>query len=470
MLTLRRIASIIVLLLALAFGPVLISGYAELSLAESSAAAHDRSIHYELAAQRLPDFLSRSRPGLYELAGLAAVQAAEYARAITLFHNADQKGTLTPNGRLKLGQAYFFAGAEEKAIAEWQSLLNDSQVRGSASQALASVYHARSQFDTEHQVLRQWLEFDPASPDAQYGLGLLLFADASPAALPLLESAASSSPTLKPHIDGLISALKTALDKPAGAGRLTLCGQTLAAIGQWPLAEWTFQRAVQADPYNGLAWAWLGEARQQTGSADAAAAFQQALTFSPDSAAVRAMVGLYWQRQRDWQKALAEFNEAARLEPRNAVWQMSLGDVYVHLGNLIQALDHYQSAVGLAPQDPQAWRALALFSVENDVDVEGTGRAAALQAYALEPGSPQNMDILGRTLLATEQWDAAEAIFKKAIAAAPTDAAPLFHLALLYLQSGKPDLAKQYLQSAQALDPGGPIGTQAAKVLARYFP
>jgi Flp pilus assembly protein TadD len=80
------------------------------------------------------------------------------------------------------------------------------------------------------------------------------------------------------------------------------------------------------------------------------------------------------------------------------------------------------------------------------------------------------MDILGLTLMATEEWDSAEAIFKKAMAVAPEDAAPVFHLALLYLQTNKPDLAKQYLQSAQALDPDGPIGTQAARVLARYFP
>ena len=57
-----------------------------------------------------------------------------------------------------------------------------------------------------------------------------------------------------------------------------------------------------------------------------------------------------------------------------------------------------------------------------------------------------------------------------AAAAAPEAASPAFHLALLYLQIDKPDLAKQYLQSAQALDPDGPIGAQAARVLERYFP
>ncbi len=461
----RRFFLITILLLALIFVPALIAGYADLASAGSTSSAHDKSRYYESAAQRLP-----WHTNLYEAAGFAAIDAGEYERAIALFLIARQKGALTTSAQVELGRAYSFTGNDERAITEWRGLLNDGQARGSASQYLAETYHFRGQFDDEEQILHQWREFDPQNPDAQYMLGRLLFADASPEAIPLLESAALASPSLQPHVDGLVSALKAALQDPSGAGRLTVCGRTLAAIGEWSLAERTFSRAVQADPNNALAWAWLGEARQQTGSSDPVSAFERAVALSPDSAEIRTMLGLYWQRQRDWQKALAEFTVAARLEPRNAVWQMSLGDVYVRLGDLVKAFAYYQAAVDLAPGDVRTWRALALFCVENDVDVEGTGRAAALQAYALEPENAQNMDILGRALMATAQWDAAEAIFKKAMAAAPNEAAPVFHLALLYMQTDRRALAKQYLQSALALDPRGPAGVQAAKVLARYFP
>jgi len=459
--TSRRIIFITVFLLVLISAPIIIAGYADLSFAGAALSAHDKSYYYESAAQRLP-----WRTDLYEIAGVFAINAGEYQRAIALL----QTVRLTPSVQLELGRAYALAGNNEKAVAELKSLLNDTQLKTRASMYLVDVYDVQGQFDDEEQILRQWLEFDSANVDAQYRLALLLFADASPDALPFLEFVASASPPLKPHVDGLRLALKTALDQPSTADRLTLCGQTLAAIGEWRLAQQTFSRAVQADSNNGLAWAWLGETRQQTASGDGLSDLQRAVTLSPDSPPVRAMFGLYWQRQHNWQKARAEFETAANLEPKNAVWQISLGDVYVQLGNLVEALDYYQNATRLDSKNPQTWRALALFSVENDVDIEGVGRAAALQAYALEPENSQNMDILGRALMETEQWDSAEIIFKKAIAAAPQDAAPLFHLALLYLQIGKPDLAKQYLQSAQALDPSGPGGTQAAKILARYFP
>jgi protein O-GlcNAc transferase len=462
----QRIALILPLVLVLIFAPIPVTGYAELSLAQSAAGAHDRSLHYEMAAQRLP-----WRPDLYEKAGLAALEVREYPRAIDLLQTAAQNSALTPNGRFEMGQAELLAGRPEQTIAEWTSLLADNRTRSAAALALSGLYHQQARFDAEEPLLRQWLVFEPANMDAQYRLGLLLFARASPDALPLLESVAAGGPdTLKTHVDGLRSTLKTALEQPDVSARLVICGRALASVGEWPLAQQSFLQAIQLDQGSGLAWAWLGEARQQTGEPGAGDAFGQALALLPASGEIHAMAGLYWQRRRDWQKALPEFEAAARLEPRNAIWQISLGDTHVHLGDLVKALADYQNAVDLSPRDPHTWLALSLFSVENNVDVETTGRDAALRAYALQPGNPQVLDTLARSLMATAQWDTAELFFKKAIAAAPNDPAPCFHLGLLYLQIDRPDLARKYLQSAHALDPSGPIGAQAANALARYLP
>src|SRR5688572_8741156 len=97
--------SLIVLLLGLIFGPVVLAGYGDLSFAQSLISAHDQSIYYESAAQRLP-WMS----GLYEAAGSAALRADEYERATTLLQNARQKSVLTPNGQFDLGKAYFLQG------------------------------------------------------------------------------------------------------------------------------------------------------------------------------------------------------------------------------------------------------------------------------------------------------------------------------------------------------------------------
>lgn len=461
------------LLMALAFGPVVSAGYADISAADSAPSAHERSILFESAAHRLP-----WAGNLYEAAGSAALEAKEYQRALGLFQAAASRGTLSPRGRFDFGSAYFFADDEAHAIVAWEALTQgvhsagspEAQADISASRSLAILYHMRGRFDDEARALRHWLALDPHSVEAQYPLGLLLFADASPQAVSLLDAVASASPTLRSTADSLSLALTAALANLSAAGRLTACGQTLASLGEWSLALRSFSRAVETDPHHALAWAWLGEARQQTGNGDPLAAFQRAVALAPQAAEIHGMFGLYWQHQHQWQAARDEFKIAAGLEPQRAVWQMSLGQAFVGLGDLVTALAYYQNAVVMAPRDPQTWRALALFSVENNVDVEGTGRAAALRAYALDSANAETLDILGRTLMATEQWDAAESFFKKALQAAPANAAPAYHLGLLYLQTQQLDLAKQYLQSAQALDPNGPIGSQAAGVLARYFP
>jgi Flp pilus assembly protein TadD len=80
------------------------------------------------------------------------------------------------------------------------------------------------------------------------------------------------------------------------------------------------------------------------------------------------------------------------------------------------------------------------------------------------------MDVLGRALMATQQYDSAETFFLKALNAAPQAAAPAYHLGVLYLRTNQPALAEKYLHMARTFDPNGPSGAQAAELLARYFP
>lgn len=457
---------IIGFLLVLVFGPVILAGYADLSALRLAVSAHQRAMYAESAAQRLP-----WATGLYEVAGAAALEADEYENAIRLLERARAKSVLTPYGQFDLGKAYFSLGQREKALNEWRTLPDGHPATVSAAPYLADADHAAARFDDEQRVLRQWLALNPQSVDVHYRLGLLLFADASPEALALFEFAAAS-PELKPTVDGLRAALKTALEDPSLAGRLTRCGQSLAAMGEWPLALRTFARATQADATHALSWAWLAEAQQHIPGVDGnpAESLQRAVKLAPDDAQVYAMLGLYWQREHNWPEARVAFQEAARLEPRSAIWQTSLGAVYIRLGDLNQALAYYQNATILAPADAQTWRALALFTLENGSDVEGIGRNAALRAYALDSENVESLDVLGRTLMATQQYDAAESFFLRALNVAPQNAAPAYHLGLLYLHTHELGLAKKYLLMAQRLDPTGSSGEQATDLLAHYFP
>jgi tetratricopeptide (TPR) repeat protein len=453
---------ILLALAAIITVPPIATGYRYLEQAETSISGSESSRYYESAAKIL-----FWQPELYEKAGLKAGISGDQARAIEMLTLARQKGVLSPNGQLYLGDVYLLSGAVDNAIAEWESLLSEGQETASVCPRLMKEYHTQGRYDAEERVLRKWLDFDPINPEANERLGLLLTANDTPEALPLLERAAADSPEAAARLEELLSALQQA-DVPA-TYRLTLSGRALANLGEWALARHAFEHATQVDPTYAPAWAWLGLARQRTGIAGAQEALEKALALDSSSALIHAMLGLYLESRGEFAQAEAQYTTATKLEPENPAWWQALGRV-VAQRDLVTALEHYLRATELAPQDPETWYAMAVFCIENEAFVQDYGLDAALRAYALKPGNLQYMDTLGRALAASGESDSAEALFLKAITTAPQDAAPVFHLGLLYLQTNRGAEAKARFQEAVQLDPDGPYGTQAKKALERYFP
>jgi tetratricopeptide (TPR) repeat protein len=454
---------ILLLLTILVAAPPLISGYANLAYAEDASNQMEASRYYESAARLLP-----WRPDLYEQAGLEAFPA-DPRRVIQMLVAARRKDALTPRGQVTLGDAYFTSGETEQAMSEWESLLNRNQETGQVAPRLAQEYHAQRQYAAETQILRQWLEFDPLNADAGGRLGILLAASAAPEALPLLELAAAASPETASRLAGLISALQAPGDDPAY--RLALCGQALARLDEWPLAEQAFSQAVEANPEYAAAWAWLGLARQQNKAANALEALEYANRLDGKSAPLHAMLGTYWLREGQAQTARAEFETATQLEPSNPAWWLALAGAASQT-DLTAAVQAYLQAVSLDPQEAENWYALAAFCVENNAYLEEYGLDAALRAFALDPHNPVYMDMLGRAQLGTGQTETAEVMFKKALAVGASKTAFIhhLHLGLLYLQTGREAQAKDELQQTLKLDPQGPYGQQAKALLERYFP
>lgn len=462
---LKRLSQMLILLLltSLVAAPPLATSYLNLAHARTTDNQPEASLYYESAARLL-----FWQPGLYEQAGLEAFPA-DPGRAIQMLVTARRKGALTSSGQVTLGDAYFASGETEQAISEWEGLFNEKQEMGKVAPRLAREAHAQGRYAVETRILRQWLEIDPINADASERLGLLLAASAAPEALSLLELAAASSPEAASRLEGLISALKTPGEDPAY--RLALCGQALAQLNEWLLAEQAFSQAVDANPQYAAAWAWLGLARQQNQTANALDALEYANQLDGKSAPLRAMLGTYWVRAGQVQKARAEFETATQLEPSNPAWWLALAGAASRM-DLPAALAAYLQAVNLAPQEAENWYALASFCVENNAYLEEDGLSAALRAFALDPKNPAYMDLLGRAQMGTGQAEAAEVMFKRALAAGTPETAFIqhFHLGLLYLQTGREAQAKDELQKTVKLDPQGPYGKQAKSLLDRYFP
>jgi tetratricopeptide (TPR) repeat protein len=247
-----------------------------------------------------------------------------------------------------------------------------------------------------------------------------------------------------------------------------IVGQAFGLVQDWELAKTAFEQAIQLDEKNAEAWAWLGEAKQQTGQ-DGSVELDRALLLDHNSVNVRALRGLYWSRKGKYPQMLAEYSLAARIEPENPRWQASLGEAYSKMGDLVAALTAYQRAVELAPTQADYWRLLAIFCAENNVQLEEVGMPAAQQASALAPNDPAVLDSLGYVFLSTGRYASAETSLLQAIEISPEYFPAHIHLAMTYLAQGNRPAAFNSLTFVRDAERAGVYAETARQLLEKYF-
>lgn len=458
----RKFAILLALLLLVGIPPLGFGYFNRLqaeTLRQNSPA--QASSHYETAA-----WLLFWETGLREKAGLAAFEAGEMERASSLLLDAQERETLSPEGWLALGEIYLHNGDFDSAYTQaWLPLYQTGFASPALLARLAGYAAYKQDAALEILSLTRLLELDPEHAPARYRLALLLAVDSPQTALASLGQAED------PNANLLRQSLEQTLLQDDPAYRYLLIGRALANLGEWRLALEGFRAAAAENPNYAEAWAWQAEALYQLGEDASLVAgyYEKALALNPNSAGIQAMAGLYRERNRDYQQSESHYLRAAQLEPRNPAWRLALAGVIARR-DLPAALEQYQAATQLAPDDVSTWMALAAFSVEREAFLEDVGLEAALRAYALEPENPNVLALLGRVLTAAREIETAQIMYERAIALAPNLPAPRFHLALLHLQTNQRAAARQALQDVIRLDPSGPYGQQARDILARYFP
>ncbi|MCX6034634.1 MAG: tetratricopeptide repeat protein, partial [Chloroflexi bacterium] len=356
-----------------------------------------------------------------------------------------------------------------RAISIWEEALRQDNTVPWVHSHLADGYKRAGNYAGAIQEWKAFLDVYPDYAWTHYHLGLLLMATTPEEALPELMQAAQLDSQLEPTVQGLRTALNTALLSDDRAAHFLVSGRALGALGEWDLAAEAFRNAIAVRSNYAEAWVWLGEARQQQGQ-DGSLEIEQALIFGPESAMVQGLYGMYLERQGEPEAALAAFHKAADLEPEDPGWQLALGSAYEQTGDMVAAYGYYFQAVELGPADASTWRALAAFSVTYDVDVDVTGLPAARKLVGLAPDDWQSYDLAGQAEFLLEDYTAAEMYLKKAVQMGSTQAAPALHLGLVYMQTGDRSSAYSYLNLARTFDPNGPYGWQAGRLLEEYIP
>lgn len=458
-----NIAIVLILLLGSAT-PVLFLGWAEEARAEyfwSMQGYQNAALSYQRAAKLLP-----WRHDLRERAGIAAGMSGNFNEAIS---NLEQGGVFSEEGWVVLAYSYFQNGDSASALQAYQDGLEKFPSSAALYSGLATLHRSENDWAGERSALQNQIRFDEKNVYAHYRLGLLLSFLEPDQSLAELTIASSLDPQLDSAVQTIRTALNIASTQTDESQKLVTIGRSLGLVQEWPIALSAFQQAIQLDAGNAEAWAWLGEAEQQTGQ-DGSAALDQAVSLDDESVVVRALRGLHWSRLGDYDRMLAEYSLAAHIEPANPAWQVAMGDANLKRGDLAAALGQYKRATELAPQDVTYWRLLAMVCAENGVAIEEVGLPAAQKAVELAPKNALALDALGFVYYSSGRYANAEDTLKLAIEMDPQLYAAHIHLAMNYLIQGNQTAAFDVLTYVHDADPNGVEGERAGQLLAEYFP
>jgi len=450
-------------LLGAIFLPIIFTGYFSLRRAETEFAAQDyadAAESFEHSARLLP-----WRDDLMEKAGIAAALNRNPLQAIEFL---ERTPALTEEGWMWLSSSHLYLGDTGSAIAVLKQGLQfyDSSALYTL---LAVAYRDQKDWVAERDALENQLRLGGEDVYTYYRLGLLLTVQEPEQALTNLMLASSLDPEFDPAVQTLRAALNLSSTQPDASQQMVTIGRSLGLVQEWDLSVAAFQKAIKLDEENAEAWAWLGEAKQQTGR-DGRAELDRAVALDHKSVVVRALRGLYWNRQEKYPQMLSEYLLAAEYEPTNPAWQAELGNVYVKRGDLVSALAAYQRATDLAPNESTYWRLLAGFCAENVVYLDDVGLPAAQKAVDLAPNDPSALDALGWAYLASSRFANAEQILSDATTSFPGYLPAHIHLALTYLAQGNRAAAQEKLMFVKNTDPNGANGEAASQLLKQYFP
>jgi tetratricopeptide (TPR) repeat protein len=253
--------------------------------------------------------------------------------------------------------------------------------------------------------------------------------------------------------------LETAVRRrPSDLGLLMALGESYP-VGQREGAEerarW-FQAAVAAAPTNCAALSRLGIALADKGDLGGAIAeLQQATRLDPKAAQHHCNLGTVLYVKGDLEGAISEYQQAIRLVPKFAPFHYKLGNALRDKGDLDRAISEYQQAIRLDPKlaDPHNDLGIAL---KDKGDLEGA-IAEYQQAIRLDPKDAQPHHGLGLALYAKKDLEGAIAEYQTAILLDPSLVWPHCDLIAALAQVGDAGRVTVALQETVRLQPLNPL-------------
>ena len=156
-------------------------------------------------------------------------------------------------------------------------------------------------------------------------------------------------------------------------------------------------------------------------------------------------LGVAYMNQQNMEKALQEFDEALKADPALSVAELNKGIALLNLQKLLEAEQALIAAAIKDPSNPRVFYNLGLLRRSEGKPKEAI--EAFQRVVKLDPNDPDTHYFLGTMYSQLQQYDQAITEFQTTLRLQPLHASAEFGLARALQRSGKPDAAREHLNT-----------------------
>jgi tetratricopeptide (TPR) repeat protein len=256
------------------------------------------------------------------------------------------------------------------------------------------------------------------------------------------------------NLDGAVGAAKEAIRfDPQFIPALELLANASAGLTDWAAASAAREEVRRLIPDNVNNLISLGALYvQRHMTEEAEKVFDRAYELDKDnSLLVRGLADFYADSGRSEKGVQLLDAYVGRHETMPEAWILR-GEFAARVSGLAEAEKYYRTAAKLSPGDPKPLVALGdVYARANNL---ATAVTIYLQAVAVKPEAPEAKRHLADVYMAQGAYGQAQATIDEVLKADPKDAIALVVAGRIASREEKPDLARQYIEKALAIDPG----------------